>query len=195
MKRKHGFTIVEMLMVIAVLAVLVGIVTTAASSAIRQARTRRTDAMKQVIQNGISVYYQQKGEWPGSLKNLSENGRGEERVFLLTSDQAQSAIREVVKESAGSVATPMMDVSGLFVAKNGTSEERGYGRDLKDAMHDSRKQKAIPLSSMVFGYPDSETGHFRKFWIEYNLDADSITVLTRSEKEANVNNKKYKDQN
>lgn len=193
--KKNGFTIVEMLMVIAVLAVLVGIVTTAASSAIRQSRIRRTDAMRQVIQNGISVYYQQKGEWPGSLKSLSENGKGDERVFLLSSDEAQSAIRAVVKESAGTTATPMMDVSGLFVAKNGTSEERGYGRDLKDAMHDSKKQKAIPLSSMVFGYPDAKTGHFRKYWIEYNLDSDSIEVLTNDEKKNNVDNKKYKDRN
>lgn len=193
--KKNGFTIVEMLMVIAVLAVLVGIVTTAASSAIRQSRIRRTEAMKQVLQNGISVYYQQKGEWPGALKSLSENGRGDERVFLLSSDEAQSAIREVVKESAGATAAPMMDVSGLFVAKNGTSEDRGYGRDLKEAMHNSKKAKAIPLSSMVFGYPDAETGHFRKYWIEYNLDTDAIAVLTRSEKETNVNNKKYKDKN
>ena len=47
--RTAGFTIVEMLMVIGILAVLMGIVTTAASAAIRQARERRTEASKQII--------------------------------------------------------------------------------------------------------------------------------------------------
>ena len=41
---RRGFTIVEMLMVVGVLAVLMGIVTTAATAAIRQARDRRTAA-------------------------------------------------------------------------------------------------------------------------------------------------------
>ena len=40
---KKGFTIVEMLMVIGVLAILMGIVTTAASAAIKQARSRRME--------------------------------------------------------------------------------------------------------------------------------------------------------
>ena len=54
--RTAGFTIVEMLMVIGILAVLMGIVTTAASAAIRQARERRTEASKQIIQSRISSY-------------------------------------------------------------------------------------------------------------------------------------------
>ena len=62
--RTAGFTIVEMLMVIGILAVLMGIVTTAASAAIRQARERRTEASKQIIQSGIASYLAQKNHWP-----------------------------------------------------------------------------------------------------------------------------------
>ena len=53
---KKGFTIIELLMVVAILAVLLGIVTTAATASIRQARERRTQAMKQTLQNGIAAY-------------------------------------------------------------------------------------------------------------------------------------------
>ena len=56
---KKGFTIVEMLMVIGVLAILMGIVTTAASAAIKQARSRRMVAVQGVIQAGIATYRSQ----------------------------------------------------------------------------------------------------------------------------------------
>ena len=53
MMRRRGFTIVEMLMVIAVLGILLGIVTTAASSAIRQARVKRAEAMRTVLNDEL----------------------------------------------------------------------------------------------------------------------------------------------
>ena len=75
--KRRGFTIVELLMVIAVLGVLTGIITTAASSAIRQARSRRAQAIKMVIQNGIATYRAQYNYWPpkgGRLNDWSDNG-------------------------------------------------------------------------------------------------------------------------
>ena len=59
--KRNGFTIVEMLMVIGVLAILTGIVTVAATSAIRQARVRRADALANILQNGIATFYAQNG--------------------------------------------------------------------------------------------------------------------------------------
>ena len=49
--RKKGFTIVELLMVVAILATLLGIITTAVFASIRQARDRRAEAMRQTLQN------------------------------------------------------------------------------------------------------------------------------------------------
>ena len=74
---KKGFTIVEMLMVIGVLAILMGIVTTAASAAIKQARSRRMVAGQGVIQAGIATYRSQYDAWPpenGQLDKWSSNG-------------------------------------------------------------------------------------------------------------------------
>ncbi|MGN0852851.1 MAG: type II secretion system protein [Kiritimatiellia bacterium] len=196
--RKTGFTIVEMLMVIAVLSILAGIITTAASSAIKNARSRRADAMKQTLKNGIGVYYQQKGEWPGALKSLSENGSGSEKVFLLTSQQAQSVFREVAEESLKSGANSMMDVTGLFVSRSAGTDEsgKGTGMDFTTAKKGDKGRKAITsVSQMYFGYPDTKTGFFRSYWIDYNTETDSINVLTLSEKQNNVNDKKYTNKN
>ena len=52
---KKGFTIVELLMVIAILGVLLGIVTTAATASIRQSRERQAKAMQNTLQNGIAA--------------------------------------------------------------------------------------------------------------------------------------------
>lgn len=189
---KKGFTIVELLMVIAVLSILAGIITTAASSAIRNARGRRTEAMKQTLKNGICVYYQQKGEWPGQLKNLSENGNGNERVFLLTSQQAQSVFRKVAEESLKSGA--IMDMTGLLVSRYpGTDENsKSPGMDFTTAR---KGDKSIAPSQMYFGYSDTKTGFFRCFWIDYNSETDSINVLTLEDKKNNVDKKKYTNKN
>lgn len=195
---KKGFTIVELLMVIAVLAILAGIITTAASSALKNARDRRTEAMKQTLKNGISVYYQQKGEWPGALKSLSENGNGNEKVFLLNSQQAQTVFRAVVEESLKSGNNPMMDVSGLFVSKSAGTDDnaKGSGMDFTTAKEGDRARNAMrSVSQMNFGYADQKTGYFRAYWIDYNSETDSINVLTLSEKKNNVNNKKYTNKN
>jgi prepilin-type N-terminal cleavage/methylation domain-containing protein len=63
-RARKGFTIVELLMVIAVLAVLMGIVSTAATSVIRKARTRENEALRSALQAGIATYCQQEGYWP-----------------------------------------------------------------------------------------------------------------------------------
>ena len=71
--RKKGFTIIELLMVVAILATLLGIITTAVFASIRQARDRRTQAMRQTIQNGIAAYRQLKDRWPGDLEDLARD--------------------------------------------------------------------------------------------------------------------------
>ena len=69
---KKGFTIIELLMVMAILAVLLGIITTAATASIRQSRDRQTQAMKLTLQNGMAAYRVRNDEWPGTLNDWSD---------------------------------------------------------------------------------------------------------------------------
>ena len=53
---KKAFTIVELTFVIAVLAILITIVATAAAGAMRSSREKRRDAMADILSSGLATY-------------------------------------------------------------------------------------------------------------------------------------------
>ena len=189
--RRNGFTIVEMLMVIAVLAVLTGIVTTAAASAIRQARTRRAEAMRMVIQNGIATYRAQRGHWPpksgGDLQKWSDDGldRQGAHVDYLSNEEYDKMMSFLVKECVNKTASPVMDVSGLTVATRSSANRgdgKGYGQDFRSAVAKNKKHgSTLKVNEMVFGYSTTKEGYFRRYVVKYNADSDSVTVLTQDQ--------------
>ncbi len=176
-KRKTGFTIVEMLMVIGIIAVLLGLVSTAAISAIRNARNRKAEACRQVLQAGIATYRAQKDEWPGVINDFSTGKRqmsNGAKVYTLNDQEYDDAIRAVVKESVSSKnGTPMMDVTGLIVSSTGSTNR---GIEFREAVKKGKKHGgSIKLANMVFGYQDSG-GKFHRFQIQYNSESDHVTV-------------------
>lgn len=188
--RKRGFTIVEMLMVIAILGVLVTIITAASSSAIRQSRARRTEAMRVVLQAGLSAYYTKEGEWPGALKNLCDKGpqstdAKRSKIAYLSDTEADVVFQELVKQA--DEGTPLLDVSGLFVCR--VSSFRGYGEhqhtrgmDFRAAKLEGKKRKEpIKTNQLRFGYPRRIDGDFLPFIIKYNFSTDTATVMTQNE--------------
>ena len=193
--RKSGFTIVEMLMVIAVLGVLVGIVTAASGSAIRQARFKRTQAMMAVLQAGLNTYYAQERKWPGVLDKWCENGPQstfgkKARVDYLSDTEADAVFRELVTKSARE--SPMLDITGLFVARasavgSGRSSAKVHGMDFRDARAKKGKRDRLSFQEMAFGYAEKESGIFRRFIIRYNFDTDSIGVMTQNEGQESAN--------
>lgn len=201
--RRNGFTIVEMLIVVAVLAILMGFVGTAATAAIRNARGKRADAMMRAWQGAINTYYAQKGEWPGSLESAAKDSN--EVTVELTDGELNSVFQEIVKESIDK-ANPLIDVSALYVCRN--SSVKGCN-DLHDSRvaHNEQDENAngscskvhycgdqncpggmdftearargVGISSMAFGYPGKRFGKFRRYYIRYNTQTDTVTVGTR----------------
>ena len=179
---RKGFTIVELLMVIGVIAILMGIITTAASSSMKAARTRKADVLCSAVQAGLAVYYEQKGEWPVSISPTGnqETGAGNQRnpdSIELTGVQVRACVKALVDEAKQN--NPMMDISGLFVSRQ--SGERGsgaaYGLDFMAAIRGTRKsQKKMKTGEMYFGYPESSHGWFRRFKMVYSVPGDTITV-------------------
>ena len=80
---KKAFTIVELLVVIAVIGVLLGIVTVAASDSVKASRANQASALCSIVQTALATYYAQKGEWPGKLQSWADKGNsGNSTVFV-----------------------------------------------------------------------------------------------------------------
>lgn len=179
---KKGFTIVELLMVIAVIAVLLGIVTAAATASIRQARGRRTSAMKQTLQAGIVSYRQLKDEWPGKLEDLAEQSHNGTLGYLRNSDY-DKVVQELLKLSAGkSARNRVLDPVGLLVMNASAQDGVSGGMDYRAVATKNHKYaKRMSATEMTVVYPRQEDGKAYRYVIEYNAESDSVSVMTQSE--------------
>ena len=175
--RRRGFTIVELLMVLAIIATLMGLITGASVAAIRSAREKRTEAMRTALQAAIVSYQaaDSQGQWPGGLNDLADSSKS----GLLKGEEAQRVFRLVVQKSTGqSGSLPLIDPSALFVAPSGATGGKSRGTNFQEARNGGAHRKKIPLAQMEFGYPGRKSGKFHHFNIYYNGQTDSIKVLT-----------------
>ncbi len=184
---KKGFTIIELLMVVAILAVLLGIVTTAATASIRQARERRTQAMKQTLQNGIAAYRTRKDEWPGQLENWAKvppsNDGTVGYLSTLPNGDYDKVVQVLIGMSAGkSAVNRVMDPVGLLVMSSSTTDGKSGGRDFREVVKkNNRHTKTMSPREMTIVYQEKETGHAYRYVIEYNTESDAVTVMTQGE--------------
>ncbi len=196
--KKRGFTIVEMLMVIAVLAVLTGIVTTAATAVIRRSRVRKNEALRAALQAGIATYCQQEGYWPpgksGTLQKWADDGLDAKyrskgvTVASLEESDYDELMNYIMTRCLNASGNPVMDVSGFTASRRAATSKRDsqdnlpmcYGEDVRSwvaKLRASNARGSVPKASdLAFGYSNSERGYFRRFVIYYNSESDSVTV-------------------
>lgn len=200
MKRK-GFTIVELLVVIAIIGVLIGLVSVAVGASVRNGRAKRANAMCNVVQQAITMYYSKKGEWPKAIEAKANNMSGNSDKYTFSPSEADTILRELVSKSTGSGASmALLDASALFVAKTSSLKNNGEGcydnhglKNLKTYCGDKncahgldfataiKKGKShIPVDNMSFGFQATRSGKFSRFWITYNSKTDSVTVTRKN---------------
>lgn len=185
---KRAFTIIELAVVISIIGILLGIVTTAAAGAVRQGRVRKAESLCNMVQAGLATYYAQKDRWPGSIGDRIANDslgtsseyedgrRTTEDEYVLSGSEVRDMIRAIVLEAKN--GNPVMDISGLFVSRDaGEKGGKGMGLDFMDAIHGTRKSsRKMSSSEMNFGYPEAEHGYFRRFKIVYSIPTDEMKV-------------------
>lgn len=179
--KRRGFTIIELLMVVAVLAILMGIITTAVTASIRQSRGRRAEAMKQTLQNGIAAYRQLKDKWPGKLEDLAKDPPSDRgTVITLNKDEYDNVVQALLKVSVGkSAKNRVMDPIGLMVMGKNGEDGKASGLDFRAATEKgSPYAKRLSKSEITVVYQDGN-GKARRYRIDYNTEADSVTVRTQ----------------
>lgn len=180
---RRGFTIVELLIVLGVIVVLMGIVTTAASESIKAGRSRRADALCTLVQSGLAAYYAQFDEWPVDFKgkmrsnNEGANNNSDDDKYVLDSSDVRKCVKALVDEAKK--GNPLMDISGLWVSRlpGESTREHAMGLSFMDAVRGTKwsKQK-MNTAEMYFGYPDAKTGYFLRFKMVYSIPTDQLTV-------------------
>ena len=187
---KRGFTIIELVMVIAIMGILLGIVTTAAAGAIRQARARKADACCRIVQAAFETYYAQKGEWPGGIESKISGDqpnsegtqyRSDADVYVLDPADVDDMMRDILKEYKK--GNPCLDISGLFVSRyDGRAGTRHLWLDFMTAIRGTKKDangQKMTSAQMHFGYPESSHGYFRHFKVVYSKPTDRMKVSTQ----------------
>ena len=185
---KKAFTIVELMVVIAIIAVLVTIVFSAVKGSLAASRERRTEALCQTVQSGLAAYRAQYDRWPDPLGASVESGtfggsnregvdgRNNSDMYVLQPDEVRTLVKALVEEARK--GNPLMDISGLFVSRSdGEPGCKGYGLDFMSAVHGSKlSPKKMRFSEMYFGYPDKNSGRFRRFKMVYAIPTDNLKV-------------------
>jgi len=183
--RKKGFTIVELLMVIGIIAVLLGLVTTVASSSIKASRRQRSSALCALVQAGLATYYAQEGEWPVSICNNprertnkeADDNKHDPNKIVLNSKEVRECVYQLVQKTKDN--KPMMDISGLFVSRQeGRYGQECFGLDFMSAVRGTRETgNKMRSREMYFGYPEESRGYFRHFKMVYSIPSDTLSVL------------------
>ncbi len=170
-------------MVVGIIAILIGIVTTAASQSLRASRSSRASAAMKVVQTGLAAYHAMMDEWPipNLAKKSGNHGSGQykdENIYDLTAKEVRECVMELVEQTKK--GNPLIDVTGLWVSRYDGDDpnKKVSGMDFWSAIHGTRKlsKKKMKLADMYFGYPRESDGYFERFGMGYSIPSDSLTV-------------------
>lgn len=182
------------MVVVMIISILMTLVFTAVRGVIKSGRDSQADAVCRMVQSGLDSYHAQEGEWPSPLKGMVESGSfgsandaankaesvtgqsADTTKYVLKGEEVRQMVRALVDKARE--GNPLLDISGLYVSRTpGEANSKGYGLDFVSAIRGTKtSRRKMTLNEMYFGYPDKDTGHFRRFKMVYSIPTDSLSV-------------------
>ena len=142
-RKRAAFTIVELMVVIAIIAILAGAITMGVNGMFYKSRMSRALAIQNILQSGLETYYAQQGEWPGNLDTISKNPSGDKDYIELSHNDADSCFRKIVEVSWGKNATPVLDPSGLYIIDKSKLKDADGCCDIHRSWEKARKLDVV----------------------------------------------------
>lgn len=174
MKRLHGFTLVEVVVVISIITILAGIGVASYASTQRAARDKDRQADVEVIAAAMETYYDQNGSYPShaqvALPASSE-------IEYIDADFGLPFLKQTLRLDAAALVAPGVDdtESSIIVGSNASSNPADRSQYVYYATSDNGDACTTPADwSPAPGYSMCE-----KFTLKYMLESDeSVTTVT-----------------
>jgi len=177
--RVGGFTILELLIVIAIMAVLATLATGAAIKSVKQGRVRKVEATCRALEMALVNYRTQEGNWPFAPKRDLEEDRYDKNIRWAHGKDNKKVFKEVYHGPRSANQTAFLDGSALLALLEGRRVQ------LRAAL---TKTTDVPLI-----YPDpNDTSKIRYYCVRYNTQTDSVTIERQDESHVTYENKEAK---
>ncbi len=159
---RAGFTLLEMMIVIALIAVLAAIAVNTWMDAIRDTRAKKAIAARRTLLAAVESYRAENNEYPPEIQQLVESGSQSKR--FLSESATKQVIDKIVQETEK--GHTLQDVTGLYV--------RTTGGDVVE-YSEARREK---LSVSAWGYTTPD-GSFRSLYLGYNPVVNQVFFYYR----------------
>jgi len=168
---RRGFTIIELLVVVSIMAVIATLATGAAIKSVKQNRNKRIDMMAKALEMSLVNYRALYGKWPVEFNDYKNDGdEGDEKIVLKGDVKNAAVFKEILNAVKQNRA--LLDTSALLTRVNGKQ------MSVKDALR-AGSGKDIPI-----GYPDydpkpddpAQFKNFKYYTVEYYITTESVKV-------------------
>ena len=158
-RRTAGFTLMELMLVVVIIAILATIIMGSATYVMRMVREKRAIALCRILETALTRYRHDYGAWPiGGREPKLNKSTDDYEVQLTGADNAVAF--GPLRATHNDKGIRYLDESGVF-----TLDDRGQPVPL------ARTKGEQPLV-----YARRLDAALRYFTVKFNLDADSVTV-------------------
>ncbi len=164
MNRKSGFTLIEMMTVVVIIAIVASITMASAQYLIKNSRRQRARITCDVLENALTRYRHEYKEWPGLPSNLNDDV---DYVTFVGKDNAKVFGPLRVSSADNPKQIQFIDESALLTAST-------YDKQTSPLADKSGNQ---PLA-----YRAPTSGHARFFKVIINVDDDTAEVQMSDDK-------------